>query len=306
MKKYLGIDIGSVSAKFVLIDEDENILKSTYLRNHGIIDTIKEGLEEIADGEIKGVGVTGSGRKFLNVLLGADIEKTEVLAHTVGTLKYYPKVRTIMDIGGEDSKLMVINDGVLENFMMNNICGAGTGSVIDAIASRMGIKVEDVGDIALQYKQRLDFPGKCGVFTQSSVVSRLNSGADKSNILMGVVRGLVNNYLTMAKGINLQPPYIYQGATAKNKAIVKSLEEQLNHKIVVPEYCDIMGAIGIALMTKSNGVEKTKFKGFQITNYDFKTQIKTCEDCENHCELNQIYENDKLIGSLGSRCGKYG
>ncbi len=304
--KYLGIDIGSVSAKFVLLDQDENILKSTYLRNHGIIDTIKEGLEKIADGDIASVGVTGSGRRFLNVLVGADLVKTEVLAHTIGTLKYYQKAKTIMDIGGEDSKIMSLNNGILESFMMNNVCGAGTGSVIDSIASRMGIKVEDVGNIALQYKQRLDFPGKCGIFTGSSVVDRLNLGADKSDILMGVIRGLVNNYLTLAKGIDLQPPFIYQGATAKNLAIVKALEEQLNHEVIVPKYCDIMGAIGIALMAKREGIEKTRFKGFQIMDYDFKTEIKSCKDCENHCELNQIYENNKLIGTLGGRCGKYG
>jgi len=307
MKHYLGIDAGSSSLKFAVVDEQDNLIKSRYLINHGITETTKRGLEEISDSyDISGVGVTGSGRRFLSLLVGADIVKTEILAHAIGTLHYYPEVRTLIDIGAEDSKLMTFSNGVLEDFVMNNVCGAGTGSVIDAIASKMGIKVENIGDIALQYQQRLDFPGKCGIFTQSSVVSRLNSGANKSDILMGVIKGLVNNYLTMAKGINLEPPYIYTGATAKNNAIVKAFEYQFNHEVIVPEYCSEMGAIGIALMTKRNVVEKTQFKGFQISDYKFEARIKSCEECENNCELNEIYENNKLIGTLGSRCGRFG
>ena len=306
-KAYLGVDCGSVSLKLALIDEKKNLIDSVYLRNKGIIETSKKGLEKIANDkyEILGVGTTGSGRKFLGILLNSDIVRAETIAHTIGTLNYYPDARTVMDIGGEDSKLMIIREGIMEDFVLNNICGAGTGSVIDAIAYRLGIKIEDVGDIALKYKQSLDFPSKCGIFNQSRVVDKQNKGARKEDILMGSIRALVSCYLTMAKNIGLEPPYIYQGATAKNKAIVRAFEEQLEHKVIVPEYCDVMGAIGIALLVMGEGIEKTKFKGFGITDYDFETKIRYCEDCENNCELNEIYENNKLIGVLGSRCGKY-
>ena len=305
ISKYLGIDCGSVGVKLVLINEDKEVTDVKYLRNHGIIETVKQGLEEIAgDYEIKGVGATGSGRNFVGMLIGADIIKTEILAHTIGTLNYYPEVRTILDIGGEDCKIMSVKNGVLENFIMNSICGAGTGSVIDSVASRIGVKIEDVGDIALKYKQKLDFPGKCGVFTQSSVVSRLNSGADKSDILMGVIRALVNNYLILGKGINLQPPFVYQGMTSQNKAIVKSLEEQLKNKITVPKYSPYMGAIGIALIAKKAILPKSKFKGFYLEDKNYTTKNIIAKGCENHCELTLLYENNKFIGTIGNRCDK--
>ena len=159
MKTYIGLDVGSVSVKLAKIDVHENHISSVYLRNSGLVEKVREGVAAIGDdSEVAGVGVTGSGRKFIGMFVGADLVKTEILAHTVGTLNYYPDVRTLMDIGGEDSKLMTLNDGVLENFRLNSICSAGTGSFLESIAGRMGIRIEDVGDIALQSDQRLDFP----------------------------------------------------------------------------------------------------------------------------------------------------
>lgn len=310
-RAYLGIDAGSVSIKLALIDENKNLVSSTYLRNMGLIETIKKGLKEIVsninnnDYDIRKVGVAGSGRKFIGKLVGADTIETEVFAHYVAAVHNYPNVRTIMDIGGEDSKIISVKNGILEDFELNAVCGAGTGSVIDAVAARIGIKIEEVGDLALQSKQELDFPGKCGIFAQSSVVSRLNTGADKSDILMGMIRALVSNYLTLAKKIELKEPYVYQGATAKNKAIVKALEEQLGHEIIVPEHCDVMGAIGAALLAKEENIETTKFKGYDnLLNKNYETRTIIAKGCENHCELTQIYEENKLIGIIGNRCEK--
>ncbi|MCK4650028.1 2-hydroxyglutaryl-CoA dehydratase [Candidatus Pacearchaeota archaeon] len=305
MKTFIGFDVGSVSVKVARIDENEKLIDSIYLRNCGLIDTVKKGLEAIADdSEVGGVGVTGSGRKFVGMFVGADLVKTEVLAHTVGTLAYYPEVRTLMDIGGEDSKLMTLTDGVLENFELNSICSAGTGSFLESIAGKMGIKIEDVGEIALRSKQRLDFPSKCGVFTQSAVVSKKNAGAAKEDILMGVCRSLVSNYLTMAKGIRLEPPFVYQGATAKNIAIVKAFEEELGHKIIVPKYCDVMGAIGIGIMAKRAYSSKTNFKGYSILEKNYETKTKIADGCDNHCELTLLFENNKYVGCIGNKCEK--
>ncbi len=308
MKKcWLGIDCGSVSIKLALIDENKKLIKSAYLKNQGITETLQQGLKQIYDPEIEivGVGCTGSGRQFLSLLVGADIIKTEILAHTIATLHYYPDVQTIMDIGGEDCKIMEVKDSILTNFIMNNVCGAGTGAVIETIASRLGIPIEEVGNTALSSTERLDFPGKCGVFCQSAVVSKLNSGAKKSDILMGVVHALINNYLTLSKGIKLNPPYVFQGATAQNKAIVKALEDQLNHPVIVPKECATMGAIGIALIAQESKIEKTKFKGFEIKELSYNTLNFRCTDCPNMCEVTQLYENSKLLGCIGSRCGKW-
>lgn len=305
MKTYIGLDIGSVSVKLAKIDENENLVSSVYLRNCGLIETVKKGLRIIHDdSEVVGVGVSGSGRKFVGMFVGADLVKTEILAHTVGTLYYYPDVRTLMDIGGEDSKLMTLNNGVLENFELNSICSAGTGSFLESIAGRMGIRIEDVGDIALKSRQRLEFPSKCGVFTQSAVVSKKNSGASKEDILMGVCRSLVANYLTMAKGIRLEPPFVFQGATAKNQAIVSAFEEEFDHQVTVPKYCDVMGAIGIAIMVKRANPLNTNFRGDRLLDKEYESRTEIANGCENHCELNVLYEGDKYVGCIGNKCDK--
>ena len=282
MKTYIGLDVGSVSVKLAQIDEDENLLNSIYLRNHGLIETVKEALETmVSTSEIAGVGVTGS-----------------------GTLSFYPDVRTLMDIGGEDSKLMTLNGGVLENFRLNSICSAGTGSFLESIASRMGLRIEDVGNIALSSTQRIDFPSKCGVFTQSAVVSRKNTGASKEDILMGVCRSLVSNYLTMAKGIQLNPPFVYQGATAKNQAIVSAFEEELGHPVIVPVNCDVMGAIGVGIMVKRANPEQTNFKGHGLLDKEYQAKTVIAGGCQNHCDLTMLYEGGQYVGCIGNKCGR--
>ena len=122
---------------------------------------------------------------------------------------------------------------------------------------------------------------------------------------MGICRALINNYLTLARSIELKPPYVFQGATAKNKALVKALEEQLNHEVIVPQYCESMGAIGMALLARENKSEKTNFRGFILKNLDLKSETFICEDCPNNCEITKILIENKLIAHLGSKCGKH-
>lgn len=305
-KAYLGVDCGSASVKAVILDKDNAVLESAYLKNEGIIESLKKVFAKINLGnyEILGCGVTGSGRNFVKVLLNADLAKSEVLAHSIATLTYYPDVQTIFEIGGEDCKMMTLNDGIITDFKMNNICGGGTGAMIVAIATRMGIKVEEIGDSALKSNLDIELPGKCGIFCQSAVINKLNSGFKKEDILMGVCRALIRNYLAICKGAPLKPPYVFQGATAKNKALVKALEEELNHNVTVPDKCELMGAIGIAMIVKEEKIANSNFRKID-SNSNFETKGFKCSDCANRCEVTQIYEDSKFIGSVGSRCGKW-
>src|SRR3989344_5213595 len=303
---WLGVDVGSVSGKIALIDEKGNLIDSVYIKNQGIFETLQKMFEslDIDEYKIMGCGVTGSGRNLVRILLNADIAKSEVIAHSSATLFYYPNARTIFEIGGEDSKLITVENGILSNFSMNSVCGGGTGAMIENIASRMDIGLEEIGDIALKSATELDLPGKCGIFCTSAVVSKLNAGFKKEDILFGVCRALVRNYLAMcAKGRQLKPDFVFQGATALNKALVKALEEEINHGVIVPEYCSLMGAIGMALIAKENN-EKTKFgKGFDISK--FNTLSFKCSDCSNRCEVTQVYKNRQLLGAINTRCGKW-
>lgn len=306
MKAYLGIDCGSVSIKLALI-QDGHIQSKVYLRNTGLIPTIKEGLRQLPEVRISGVGITGSGKEFVGKLVGADYLDSEIIAHVTATQKEYSNVETILDIGGEDSKLMLVKNGILSGFQMNKDCGGGTGSMIETIANRLGVKIEDVGRVALESQNPANLPGKCGIFAQSAAVSELSKGRPVKDILMGVCRALVGNYLAvLAKGKKLLHPVVFQGATALNQALVKCFEDSLGSPILVPKDCSYMGATGIAELTRENmNGRPTKFRGIkEIINAEYRTEISFCQDCENRCELLSLYMNGELVGRSGSRCGK--
>jgi len=150
----LGLDIGSVSVKLALI-QDGRTRSKVYLRNTGLIPTIKEGLKQLPEVNIAGVGITGSGKEFVKCLVGADYLDSEIIAHVTATQKCIPGVRTVLDIGGEDSKLMLIKGGILSGFQMNKDCGGGTGSMIETIAARLGVAIEDVGRVPWRVRTRL-------------------------------------------------------------------------------------------------------------------------------------------------------
>ena len=304
--RYLGLDIGSVSFKGVIIDENLNILKSCYIKNEGLIPTTKKVLLNLKiDDTIDGVGITGSGKEFIKALIGSDIVESEIIAHYIATMTLHKDTRTIIDIGGEDSKIMLINKGVLTSFHMNQSCGGGSGAMIESIATRMNIKLEDISKIALESKTEVIISSKCGIFAQSAVVSKLNKGVPKEDILMGLCRGLVSNYLAMlCKGVNLKPPYVFQGATAKNKALVKCFEDELGEKIFVPSNPEFMGALGMAILVKDEIKGNSIFKGFDLENKDFQTKTFISGGCSNRCEITKIIEDGKLIAHIGNRCEK--
>lgn len=303
---YLGLDIGSVSIKLALLKGDTLTAKA-YLKNQGLIPTIQQGLKQIPQVKVSGVGVTGSGAGFVSSLVGGDYVDSEIISHMVATLKEYPDARTIMDVGGEDSKLMLVNDGVLTDFQMNKVCGAGSGAMLETIASRLGYKIEDVGKLALESKEQLALPSKCGIFMQSEVVSQLNKGRPLSDILMGVCRAMVTNYLMLAKGKKLLEPVIFQGAVAKNQAVARAFEEALGCPVIIPEYPEFAGAVGIALLTEEqmNG-RKTNFRGDAILAPEYHIEVKRCPDpCSNECELTLLLYQSKALAVFGSKCGKW-
>lgn len=308
MKYWLGLDSGSVSLKAVIINEEGKIVKSSYIKNYNLMVTLKETLKEIKyDGKINGVGITGTGQEFISKLIGGDITEPETVAHYEATIKQFPKVRTILDIGGQDSKLMLINkNGLLNIIAFNKSCGAGTGGAIELIAEELDVKLNDVGDLALHSKNDFPFAGKCAVFARTSVIDRKNKGVAKEDILMGVCKALVFNYFAiLGKGKRLTSPFVFQGATAKNKALVKCMEHELNHKVHVPENPHLMGAYGMALITMDDFKGKTKFKGWKVIDSDMKTETFICKDCSNRCEVTQLFENNNFEGSIGSKCGKW-
>lgn len=312
---YIGVDIGSVSINIVAIGEDCELLFRLYKRNTGQpVELVKEGFKELqkelgAKKEIAGVGVTGSARQLIGYVLGADIVKNEITAHAAATTFYYPEVGTIFEIGGQDSKLIIIKNGIPVDFAMNTVCAAGTGSFLDHQAIRLGIRIEEFGKLALQAKRDVRIAGRCTVFAESDMISKQQYGFTKPEIIKGLCRALVRNYMNnLVRGKQLEPQYIFQGGVAANEGIKAAFEEELNHEVIVPEHHDVMGAIGIAILVKEE-MERTgrgtSFRGLDFTRDDFYTDSFNCAGCANECEIIRVKANEEVIAMTGDRCGKW-
>jgi predicted CoA-substrate-specific enzyme activase len=217
MAHYLGIDVGSVSTNLVVMDEDGKIEEAIYLRTQGQpIKAIQEGLRILSKNEknwdIKGVGTTGSGRQLAAVIAGADVVKNEITAHAVAAMKEVPDVRTVIEIGGQDSKIIILRDGVVTDFAMNTVCAAGTGSFLDQQANRLGIPIEEFGYYALRSQNPVRIAGRCAVFAESDMIHKQQMGYKVEDIIRGLCQALVRNYLNnVGKGKEIRPKVVFQG-----------------------------------------------------------------------------------------------
>jgi predicted CoA-substrate-specific enzyme activase len=273
MKTYLGIDVGSISTKVVLINEENQILYDLYIRTGGNpINAVQEGLRNLEkhirdnnlqDLEIAGVATTGSARYLAGVITGADLVKNEITAHAKGTSFLIPDVRTIIEIGGQDSKIIILENGVAVDFAMNLICAAGTGSFLDAQAFRLKIPIEEFGNLALKSKKPTTVGSRCTVFCESDMIHKQQIGHKVEDIVAGLCQGLARNFLAnVAKGKNIKSPIVFLGGVSENTGMRKAFEDALGRKIIIPTYNTVMGAFGVALLIKENPPLKTKFSGF--------------------------------------------
>ncbi|GFN34218.1 acyl-CoA dehydratase activase [Tepidimicrobium xylanilyticum] len=312
-KYYMGIDVGSVSTNIVLIDDKDNVYYKRYLRTQGKpIEILKEGIGEIerefGNIEILGVGVTGSGRYLANIIVGADIVKNEITAHAVAGLTVIPEVRTIIEIGGQDSKIILIRDRIVTDFAMNTVCAAGTGSFLDRQAIRLGIDINDFGKLALQSKNSVRIAGRCAVFAESDMIHKQQLGHNQSDIAKGLCDALVRNYLNnVGKGKEILPPVLFQGGVAANIGIREAFKEALNMEIHVPKHYDVMGAIGASILAKEEVKKKgkTNFKGISLYKIDYQVNGFECDGCSNVCEVVEIKEEGRILARYGDKCGKW-
>ncbi|MBE3571505.1 MAG: 2-hydroxyglutaryl-CoA dehydratase [Moorella humiferrea] len=311
---YLGIDVGSVSTNLVVITSTGEVLSSLYIRTHGQpIQAVREGLRRIKVNlpeniTIAGAGATGSGRYLAGAIVGADIVKNEITAHAVAARQEIPGVQTILEIGGQDSKIIILREGVVTDFAMNTVCAAGTGSFLDQQAARLGIPIENFGELALKARHPVRIAGRCTVFAESDMIHKQQMGHNIEDIIGGLCEALVRNYLNnVAKGKEILPPIVFQGGVAANAGIRAAFKKALGQEIIVPQHFAVMGALGAALLARDyiNNNRKTKFKGFEIADQEFRATSFICQGCSNLCEIVNIKEEGSLIARWGSRCGKW-
>jgi predicted CoA-substrate-specific enzyme activase len=315
MKVHLGIDVGSVTTKFAVLDEADALVTDLYLRTLGRpVQIVQEGLRHLArqvpaGAEVTSVGVTGSARRLTGIVVGADVVKNEITAHAVAAASVVPDLHTVLEIGGQDSKLILLDDGIVTDFAMNSVCAAGTGSFLDQQAYRLNLLVEKIGPLALQSQQPVRIAGRCTVFAESDMIHKQQMGHRIEDILYGLCQALARNYLNnLALGKELRSPVVFQGGVAANAGMVRAFEEILGMPVLVPCHHEVMGAIGAAMLAhehKSHHEGETRFKGFAAGDMDYTTRSFECPGCSNLCEVVEVRMSREVLGRWGGRCGKW-
>ena len=253
MKCYLGVDIGSISTKGVIIDEKNNILASSYIWTEGnpveavkkLINILKKQMPKNC--EIYGIGTTGSARKLIGLMLNANIVKNEITAHAVGTINFHPDVKTILEIGGQDSKIIIIRNGIIVDYAMNTLCAAGTGSFLSSQAKRLSIPIEEFGTYALNSKNPAKIAARCTVFAESEVVSLIAQNKATDDIVHGLNKAVAAKTASLVKRVGGEEAYMMTGGVAQNQGLVRTLEERLGTKLVISDKSQLCGALGAAL-----------------------------------------------------------
>lgn len=315
---YMGIDIGSISTNLAVIDEEGNVLAKRYLMTAGRpIEAVLGGLKEISNEvgsavDIKGVGTTGSGRYMIADFVGADIVKNEITAQATAAAFINPDVDTILEIGGQDSKYISLDNGVIVDFEMNKACAAGTGSFLEEQAEKLNISVkEEFATCAFSSESPCGLGERCTVFMENSLMANLKRGTEKNDLLAGLAYSIVENYTNrVVAGKRIGENIFFQGGVAFNKSVVAAFENFLGKQITVPPHHDVTGAIGMALIARDHvseqGVTRSRFKGFDIFNRKYSTSSFECKGCPNVCEINRVrIEGEEKQLFYGGRCEKY-
>jgi predicted CoA-substrate-specific enzyme activase len=239
-------------------------------------------------------------------VLGADLFKNEITAHARAALELHPDVRTIIEVGGQDSKVTIVRDGLVVDFAMNLVCAAGTGSFLDAQARRLNITLEELSRAALGSKRPTTIAGRCAVFAESDMIHKQQIGHRQEDIVMGLCHALVRNYLnSVCRGKELLPPILFQGGVSANVGMRRAFQEALRQDIIIPRYHLVMGAYGAALLVADAGARETKFRSFEVATRLILTQSFDCEDCANHCEILEVVEDGAPLSRFGGRCRKW-
>lgn len=314
---YLGIDVGSTSTKAVLINEKKEVLVDIYRKTLG--DPIRatkflfKALRELKEKyhvrfDFFGVGTTGSGRKIIGQLIGADAIVNEISAHVAGAIHVDPTIDTIFEIGGQDSKYMYLVDGHIRESNMNYVCAAGTGSFVEEQANKLGYKIQDAGPkvLGIHPPRATD---RCTVFMEQDIAKLLQADAKPEEVFAAVMVSVTKNYLNKVVGNRHfnRKKIFFQGATARNPALVAAFEKILGVEVVVSSLCHVMGSYGVALVTQEmmHQTQKTNFRGLDLEKRDIQMRKEECHLCNNDCSITFAdIEGEEKSPSWGYMCGR--
>ena len=307
----MGIDVGSGYTKGVIIDKYDNIMSSYYTETFGdpvsaskkVILKMKEDID-LDKYKVVSVGVTGFAKKLVGVFLNSQIIRNEIMAVSTSVVKKYPSVGTIIDIGAEDSKIIIINNGNIFDSVINTSCNAGGGSFILKLSKKMNVKMDELSKINFKKVNHIDITSRCMIYAQSDLLSKISDGYNKNDILYAASLMVCKNYVNgVCKGKKIKEPIVLASGVSKNDMFVKCLERELGKKVIVNKNAHLFGCIGAAIMAKES--RKEKEFDFNIENNSIKTKMTSCSNCDNDCKIVTVYKNDKLIDAWGNKCNKY-
>ena len=307
---YLGIDVGSTSTKAMVTDLRGEVLAGFYTATAGrpleAVQLILEGISTWIGGkgleiQVAGAGTTGAGRKFVGRIIGADLILDEITAHARAAVRLHPGVDTVIEIGGQDSKFMTLREGQVTLSVMNSVCAAGTGSFVEEQAQRLGVPLAEYGERTRGHASPLASE-RCTVFMERDLNHHLREGYETNEVLAAVLHSVRENYLNK---VAVEPAIgdciVFQGATARNRALVAAFEQRLGKPIHVSKYCHLAGALGVVLSLMDEAVRESRFRGLDLHRRRIPVRPETCELCNNHCKLSVARVGEETGGFL---CGR--
>ena len=317
---YLGIDSGSTTTKFVLMDEDENILDSFYAPNEGDPLTVaKTALLTIHDRyekagarlDIIAAGTTGYGELLFSKAFSTECHVVETVAHARAADKYIKDATFILDIGGQDMKAIWIDNGIITNIVVNEACSSGCGSFLENFASSLHIPVEEIADAAFSSDHPASLGSRCTVFMNSSIVTEQRNGKQSADIMAGLCRSIIENVFTKVIRISnldsLGNKIVVQGGTFRNDAVLRALEQYTGREVIRAPYPGIMGAIGAALITKERFEQNHPAKTFigidGVADFSYTQEANApCPFCANHCKRTIVRFSNGNSWVTNNRC----
>ncbi|MEW6348924.1 MAG: acyl-CoA dehydratase activase [Thermodesulfobacteriota bacterium] len=316
----MGLDVGSVSAKGVLVDARGHVIAQDYRLSHSrpldAVEQVMESLTAHLEHPPDAIAVTGSGRYLVGRLLDADLIVNEITAQAVTALRLEPGTDTVIDIGGQDSKWISLLDGRLSDFQMNRVCAAGTGSFLMEQAQRLEIPMgEEFSDAAFQSAAPADLGNRCTVFMESDLIHHQNNGASSEDLAAGVCLSIVDNYLErVANHRALGQKVLFVGGVAANTAVRAAFHQKTGRELVTPESFKVSGALGAALklLEKAGSDEarpaprmKARSKAIDGSSLkDVRKEQFSCRGCSNRCLIDKYFADGRIV-FLGGTCDRW-
>lgn len=323
---YLGIDSGSTTTKFALLDSEGNLLDSFYANNEGDpLEVAKAALGQLDERwraagvrlDILGCATTGYGELLFAKALRADCHVVETVAHALAAARYVDDATFILDIGGQDMKAIWIDDGIVTDILVNEACSSGCGSFLENFARTLGFETRDIADAAFRSQSPAELGSRCTVFMNSSVVTEQKNGKSPDDIMAGLCRSIIENVFTKVIRVPnldaLGERIVVQGGTFANDAVLAAFEDYVGRPVTRAPYPGLMGAIGAALFAKRNeSLAVTEGEGHLISTFigldgarDLaytQTANAVCPFCTNNCVRSIVTFADGATYVTGNRC----